>query len=424
MLSVATLAVIGFGVPLAFIIERFIEADATATVERAAVLASREVSLDFATSDDPVEFATRDDGITLSLYDLRGDRFAGDGPLQADAVTLQALQNEVVDGEVEGQLVVAVPVAADESVVGAVRASRDTSVSDERTLRILTLLAGLGAGVVAVSGVLGWLLAGRLSRPVGRLRDAARQLGDGDFTIEVPASPVPELDQVAEAMNATADRLGTMVARERSFSSDASHQLRTPIAGMRAAIETELEYPRGDPAEALGELLEDVERLERTVTELLLIARTNPSAASIELGPVLHEIDSSWRRRIERHGRAFRVDPVRYSPPVSANSAMLRHLLDVLVDNALHHGRGAVAISVTSSEETVTIGVSDEGPGIPAAPSAPSTDAATAGAEAAPHGLGLPLATRLADAMGGRLRINPPGTSPTIELVLRRAEVR
>ena len=84
MLSVATLAVIGFGVPLAFIIERFIEADATATVERAAVLASREVSLDFATSDDPVEFATRDDGITLSLYDLRGDRFAGDGPLRND----------------------------------------------------------------------------------------------------------------------------------------------------------------------------------------------------------------------------------------------------------------------------------------------------------------------------------------------------
>ena len=98
-----------------------------------------------------------------------------------------------------------------------------------------------------------------------RLRDAAVDLGDGDFTIDVPRSGVPELDQAGQAMTATARRLDDLVSRERAFSADASHQLRTPIAGLRAAIQTELAFPRPDRTEVLREAISDIDRLERTM---------------------------------------------------------------------------------------------------------------------------------------------------------------
>ena len=127
------------------------------------------------------------------------------------------------------------------------------------------MLAALAVGVLMIGAAIGYVLAGRLARPVRRLRDAAVDLGDGDFTIDVPRSGVPELDQAGQAMTATARRLDDLVSRERAFSADASHQLRTPIAGLRAAIQTELAFPRPDRTEVLREAISDIDRLERTM---------------------------------------------------------------------------------------------------------------------------------------------------------------
>ncbi len=414
MLSITTLAVIGFGAPLAFVIERFVEENATSTVERAAVLATRDVSTTFATDGDPVELPGNADGIVFGLYDPAGVLVTGKGPNPADDITRAALGNAVVDGEVDGQLIVAVPVAADERVVGVVRASRPTNASDSRTTTILLLLSALGVGVIAISGFIAWVLAGRVSRPVGRLRDAARQLGDGDFGVHVPTSTIPELDEAGRAMNATAQRLGELVGRERAFSADASHQLRTPIAGMRAAVETELEFPRDDPAEVLREMASDLDRLERTVTELLAIARADDSTETVDLVAVVADLEATWLGRLRQEGRTLQTGPVRYQPAALANAAMLRHALDVLVDNALGHGEGSVSVTVTSTTDSVTIGVADEGTGFDA-------DGRRGTSPADGHGLGLPLAQRLVDAMGGRLLIAESGPHPRVEIVLRRA---
>ncbi len=418
MLSVTTLAVIGFGVPLAFVVERFVEEGAAVAVERAAVLATRDVSTTFATDRDPVELPEGRDGITFGLYDPTGALFAGAGPDPADDIVLRSLRNAVVDGEVEGRLVVAVPVSADERVVGVIRATQSTSGSDARTTRILLLIGGLGGTVIAVSGALGWLLAGRLSRPVGRLRDAAQQLGDGDFGIEVPVSTIPELDQAASALNATASRLGDLISRERAFSTDASHQLRTPIAGMRAAIETELEFPRVDRSDVLGEVLSDLDRLERTVTELLAIARSKDSNTVVHMSAVVADLEATWHSRLDQEGRSLQIGPVRYRPAALANAAMLRHALDVLVDNSLRHGAGTIDIAVTATADTVTIAVSDEGRGFGAG----GSESEAGPASGVERGLGLPLAQRLVDAMGGRLVMAQQGREPRMEIVLRRAD--
>ncbi|MEZ5282517.1 MAG: HAMP domain-containing sensor histidine kinase [Acidimicrobiales bacterium] len=407
-------AVIGFGLPLGFVIERFIEEDATVSLERAAVLASRDVSLDFATSDDPVELPVDDQGTEFGLYDTAGVLVAGVGPALADDAVRGALTNAVVDAEVDGRLVAAVPVAADEHVVGVIRAARPASLSDDRTLKMLLLIFGLGVGVVAVSASIGWVLAGRLSRPVGRLRDAARDLGQGDFAISVPSSAIPELDEAAAALNATAGYLGSLVERERAFSSDASHQLRTPLAGMRAAIETELAFPRDSRNDVLDELLADIDRMETTVVELLTIARSTEAVAPVDVSVVLGDLESAWSKRTRRLGRGLAVGHARFVPTPLANAAMLRHALDVLVDNALVHGSGTVAVDAIAVNESIRITVRDDGHGFDA-----SVDLETAGST---HGLGLPLARRLVEAMGGRLVLPTDTAGSAVEIVLRRAD--
>ena len=418
MVFVTSLAVIGFGVPLGFVVERFVEEDATVAVERAAVLATRDVSSDFATSGDPVELPDDTEGITFGLYDADGALVTGVGPDRADAPVTRALGNAVVDTEIDGLLVVAVPVAADEEVVGVIRASRPTTVSDDRTAKVLALLVGLGAGVIALSAGLGWVLAGRLSRPVGRLRDAARRLGDGDFAVEVPPSSVPELDQAADALTSTAVRLGDLVARERAFSADASHQLRTPLAGMRAAIETELEFPRPHRDVVLHELLSDLDRLETTVTELLAIARAGDAASLVDLGAVLTDVENAWGPRLRRLGRDLQIGSVRFEPHALANPAMLRHAIDVLVDNSIRHGSGTVRLSTRASDDAIRVIVTDDGPGFDTAD--PTAGRASAAGDRS-HGMGLDLARRLVDAMGGRLVLPSGERSARVEIVLRRA---
>ncbi|MEP7202025.1 MAG: HAMP domain-containing sensor histidine kinase [Ilumatobacteraceae bacterium] len=410
ILSVTAIAVVLFGVPLAIVIQRFVNEDATLRVERLAVLASHTVPSYFVSGNDPVELPTNNDGVDLALYDSSGKLVSGTGPATADAITSQALRSEkTTDTQIAGRRIVAVPVAADEQVVGAIRAEQSTAASDARSRRIIALLGLLGIGVIAVGAAIGYIVAGRLARPVRRLRDAAVQLGQGDFTIDVPRSDVPELDQAAQAMTNTARRLDDLVTRERSFSADASHQLRTPLAGLRAAIETELEFPRPDRTQVLSDALGDIDRLERTITELLSIARTprtTPGPTSV--ASVLNELDASWHGPLAANGRPLTISDAHGCPPVQGNSTLLRHALDVLLDNALRHGDGEVRIERYITPETVTLSITDEGRGFADSPADET------------HGLGLPLARRLIESMPGRLVIARSAAHPRIDIVLQR----
>ncbi len=406
ILSIAVLAIALFAVPLAVVVERLVDEDAMLRVERQAVLAARVVPEDFATRGDPVELPANDVGIHLGLYDLHGSLVSGVGPATADRATTGALANRVTDSETDADRVVAVPVSADEAIIGAIRAEQSTAGSDARTQRIVVLLGSLALGVVVIGAGIGYVIAGRLARPVRDLRDAAVRLGDGDFTLDVPRSNIPEIDQAAVAMTATAARLDDLVARERSFSADASHQLRTPLAGLRAAIETELEFPRPDRTEVLRESLDDIDRLERTVTELLAIARsTPPSGTAVSLAQILADTTRAWHGRFATLGRPLTVADAHDAPAASGNPILLRHALDVLLDNALKHGAGEVHIAQHAGSDTITISVTDEGPGF---------------SETTTTGLGLPLAQRLVEALPGRLVLRRTSRHPQIDIVLQR----
>ncbi len=415
--SVVALALALFALPLAIVVERFVDEDAMLRVERQAILTTRVVPGDYATSGDTVELPPNADGIQLALYNPSGALVTGVGPPTADAATQRALTNHVTDSETDRTRVVAVPVAANEQIIGAIRAEQSTAASDARTQRIMLLLGSLAIGVVAIGAGIGYVIAGRLARPVRALRDAAIQLGDGDFTLEIPRSSVPEVDQAAVAMTVTAARLDDLVTRERSFSADASHQLRTPLAGLRAAIETELEFPRPDSTVVLRESLDDIDRLERTITELLHIARTpRTDSATVRLSQLFGEINNSWHGRLASAGRPLIIRDAYNTPAVRGNPVMLRHALDVLLDNAFTHGAGEVRLDYTVATDAIIITVSDDGPGFTDTASNPADDSAE-------HGLGLPLARRLVEALPGRLVIRRLSPHPQIDVVLPRADV-
>ncbi|MDE0774978.1 HAMP domain-containing sensor histidine kinase [Nocardioides sp.] len=421
ILSVSALAVLLFGVPLAIVVDQVIGEDAALRVERAAVLASRVVPGDFATGDDPVELPPDQDGIAVGLYDRGGNLVTGTGPARADDATRQALLNRVIETESQGFRVVTVPVAADEQVVGVIRAQQPTADSAARTRRLVLVIAALAVLVLAIGAGVGFVLANRLTRPVRRLRDAAVHLGDGDFTIAVPASRIPELDQAAVALTVTAGRLDALVTRERSFSSDASHQLRTPLTGLRASIETELAFPRSDRTAVLTDALVDLDRLERTITEILSLSRSAAATtSSFSLPIVMRETESVWRDRLRAAGRALSMELGAEAPPVLGNAGSLRQALDVLLDNALAHGQGRVTVSVSVTADSVTVAVSDEGTGFI---EDPTEERGSATRSPLGHGLGLPLAQRLLESISGRLVIRRSGPRPEIALVLQRAHV-
>lgn len=420
VLAATVLAIFLFGIPLVVVVGRLLDESATLRIEREAVLASRSVPIGFVSSSDPVELPTSADGVAFGLYDLEGALVAGEGPARADAVTERALRDEVADSEVGEARVVAIPVTINEQVVGAVRAEQSTALGDARTRRILGWLAGLAAGVVGVGLLAGWVVAGRLTRPVLRLRDAAVRLGDGDFAVAISPSGVEELDEAARALQATALRLDELIARERTFTADVSHQLRTPLAGLRAAVETELAFPNEDTSQFLEDILDDVDRLDRTVTDLLELARSSrATVGSFRLSEVLEELEQTWKKPFQQAGRVLQVESGRFSPPAVGSTSAFRHILDVLVANGLRHGRGMVRVSVRVQEDSVAVYVTDEGAGFSDSPFDPARPLGEGRQR-----LGLQLAKRLADSMLARISLTRLGPRPEIVVTLRRADVR
>ena len=422
ILSITACAVLLFGVPLAVVVSRLVAEDATLRIERQAVLAASHVPADYTTSGDPVELPAGSDGTTLALYTTTGKLLAGRGPATADTSVQTALANQIVAVEQSGRRIVAVPITVNEAVIGVIRAEQPTSQSDVRTRQLIAVLAVVALAVVAGGAVIGYIVAGLLARPVRRLRDAAVQLGDGDFTAHIAPSHVPELDEAGQALTLTARRLNDLVDRERAFSADASHQLRTPLAGLRSGIETELAFPRPDHSLILTEALGDIARLEQTITELLTIARTpNLVTVTCSLSTVQTDLTHNWHDRFASAGRPLIISDAADTPPIRGNAAILRHAIDVLLDNSLVHGAGVTRIGHHTATDTITITVRDDGPG-PATDTTPAASTDNRPTQLSPHGLGLPLARRLVNTLPGRLNIITDNKGSRTDIIVARAD--
>jgi signal transduction histidine kinase len=412
--AVAGAAVILFAVPLGLVLQRSYRDEDLLRLQRDTIAASRAIDLS-AQGGDPVELPRSADA--LGVYDRSGRRVAGRGPATAPPDVLAALRRaRPADDAGGGQLVVAVPLLAGERVTGAVRAARSDAAAARDTHGAWVVLAAIAAGVVAAACLAALLLGRRLAAPLERLAAAARRLGHGDFSVRAPRAGVVEVDAVGAALDATAARLGELIARERAFTTNASHQLRTPLAALRLELEA-LALRDGDRDE-IAAALAQVDRLQATIETLLAVARDDRRPGEVaDLARLVDGAEARWRDVLAAEARPLRTRSTAPRPAALASRQVVDEILDVLLDNAHVHGSGAVTVTLRELDGWLALDVADQGSGFADEPE--QAMLRLPGADG--HGIGLALARELAHAEGGRLIVSRTGPGPVFTLLLRHA---
>ncbi len=221
--------------------------------------------------------------------------------------------------------------------------------------------------LLAITGLTVWYGVGRALRPVEQIRAQLDTLSASDLhrRLPVPRSD-DEIAYLARTANHSLERMEEAVTRQRRFVSDASHELRNPIAGMRIKLEMELSDPDPDPRmreRLLTGLLSDTERLENIVADLLELARldtgTAPVQERLDLSALVAEEFLAERRNPEL--RLHSSGPVH----VDANRLRLVRVLTNLVANADRHARSRVDVIVRREDGFAVVEVHDDGTGIP-----------------------------------------------------------
>jgi signal transduction histidine kinase len=265
-------------------------------------------------------------------------------------------------------LLVAVPVMEGGRVNGVVRLSAslaDVEATVHRTWLRLVLggVAAMGAGLL-----LAWLLAGAVTKPVGRLDDASRRLGAGVADARARPGGPREIASLGRTFNSMADALANSGAAQRDFLANASHQLQTPLTGLRLRLER-IERAGGEAAEQASKARVEVERLSELVTDLLVLTRTS-SVGSVPTRVDLKEVGQlaveRWGETAAREGKTLRVAGP--SVRLTASADDLEQLLDDLIDNAIRYcpPGSTITIETARRESSAVLAVTDDGPGIPA----------------------------------------------------------
>ena len=214
-----------------------------------------------------------------------------------------------------------------------------------------------------------WLLVGRALRPVATIRREVDAIGPAELHRRV-AEPATddEVARLARTMNRMLARLESSAIAQRRFVSDASHELRSPLASLRQNAELARSYPdRIDAQELAATVLEEGGRLEDLVESLLLLTRLDETGRPRTREPVdLDDLVLADARRLRDRG-GVEVDTSGVGPGrVHGDARMLARALRNLTDNAARHARANVAVSVRDLGGVVELRVDDDGAGIPA----------------------------------------------------------
>ena len=316
-----------------------------------------------------------------------------------------------IPGLDEGVRLLATPIRRHGArVILVVGATAENRLEALRSLRTELLIVGPMALILATG--LGYLLAGAGLRAVEAMRTrAARVSADAPGErLPVPATG-DELQRLGETLNEMLARLEATIEREREFVADAGHELRTPLALMRAELDYALHYADTEQElrSAIRTASDETDRLVALAGALLLIASSDRGQLALRLEPtdVGELIDSVRQRfawRAEELGRPLTAPPPEAPITLQADRLRLEQALGNLVDNALRHGSGTVQITTERAGDDIELHVSDEGPGfapelLPRAFERFSRgDPQRAGGGS---GLGLAIVRTIAEAHGG-----------------------
>lgn len=287
-----------------------------------------------------------------------GDELVRDQIVYSGSVPMASAELLGIEGDPEAFDVSALSVGG----VTLATASPLDAVFDtiDATRRLLWLIGPL---LVALVAGLAWLLAGRALRPVHAVTSRVAAIGSHSLheRVPVPASD-DEIAELARTMNGMLGRLETATSTSRRLVSDASHELRTPVTVMRAELEVARMARQPDWELTSTVLLEELDRIQGLVDDLLLLARGDERAyarASFSIADVVRDVAARKRRVPVEATVADDVDPV------VGDGDAIRRAVDHVVANASRHATSLVRIDVEAEGPDVTIRVDDDGPGIP-----------------------------------------------------------
>lgn len=282
--------------------------------------------------------------------------------------------------------------------------------STQNALRVLATALTIGTVLAAiVATFFGWSTSRRLLRPVARVADAAGDIASGSLEVRMDEESDPDLNRLAGSFNDMADAVQERIEREQRFASDVSHELRSPITALTAAVEV-LDARRDDLPErtqqALDVVVSQVRRFDEMVIDLLELSRLEAGAHDLHREPV--DIVELCDRVSQRYGYGQLPIEVHAKAPRKALIDRIRfeRVLGNLLDNAENHGGGPTRIAIEPGDEkrSVRIAIEDAGPGVAASEKTRIFERFARGSAARNRigtGLGLALVAEHAAALGG-----------------------
>ncbi len=259
--------------------------------------------------------------------------------------------------------------------VAAITVAESRAGVDDTLSSLTVVMAYVGAAVLFLSLLAGWMLANRIAKPLEAIADRAEQVQAGEPGATVPVTGSgDEIDRLASTLNATFARLLDAYERQARFTADASHELRTPVSIIRTQAEVALRRTRTaeEYQHALVAIVEGSERIGDTLEGLLLLARadaggTEPVRERVDLrAPARAALDEEAAAAAERKLELVLQagDPVE----VAGDSRQLQTAIRNLLSNAVRHGEGPgeVTVRLLVEGDDAVIEVEDRGEGIPA----------------------------------------------------------
>jgi signal transduction histidine kinase len=298
-----------------------------------------------------------------------------------------------------------------------VATSLETYEHSERIARIATIV--LSAIVLLLGALVVRRAVSTALRPVGLM--AARA---ADWSEHHPerrmnlGPPRDELTRLAATLDDLLGRIDAALRHEQRFSAEVAHEMRTPLSGMRAEAELALRSPALDEStrESLEAILATADRMSSAIDTLLLTARSSQPRGTSDPAVAVSEVVTAFEPAAKAAGVAIELGlspaPIR----IGADHEQVAQALAPLLDNAISHASTRVVVSSGAGNGTVTLGIEDDGPGLP---SDRDADVFAAGVSSrGGAGLGLPLARRLARACGGDVVAMPMSRGARFELRL------
>ncbi|MER7959137.1 MULTISPECIES: ATP-binding protein [unclassified Streptomyces] len=360
------------------------------------------------------------DSEALRLVSIVDSRLFGGEPVNPDILAEQSGAKRYALIDIPGRAPIEIGTRPEGDVIrGSAEGERGETVTVEESRSTITSEVArtlLIIGAVALLAVVAAVLlavrqANKLTSPLTDLAETAERLGSGDPRPRHKRYGVPELDRVADVLDASAERIARMLTAERRLAADASHQLRTPLTALSMRLE---EVAVADDLPTVKEeatiALTQVERLTDVVERLLTNSRDprTGSALAFDLDEVIKQQIEEWRPAYRSAGRAI-VHSGKQGMRAVGTPGAVAQVLAALIENSLMHGGGTVALRTRVTGNQSVIEVTDEGPGVPADLGARIFERAVSGRSST--GIGLAVARDLAEADGGRLELlqqHPP----------------